>query len=259
MGAQLYLPYNKWLHRLDPRTKMMLAFAVTILVFTANHPLYQAIILTAVLLAGAFNRVLSNIKRIRVLILSVSLFSVIVWPFFADGQTPLLGPVSLEALQYAMTCAFRIVTVMVVGLLFLSTTRTEEMTLGLIRMKLPYNVGFAFSMAVRLIPMILDMTGTIIQAQTSRGLNLQSGSILQRVRKHLPLLIPVFVTTIRSTNRLAMAVESKGFGASPNRTYFLNLKFERNDFTVMGLALLLIGSAVMISINELFQIQGLIR
>ena len=100
-------------------------------------------------------------------------------------------------------------------MIFLSTTRNEEIATGLARLGIPYRFAFAVSTALRLVPTIAATGSTISQAQRSRGLDLESGNVIERIRKYMPLLIPVFVSTIRSTNVFSMALESKGFGAEP--------------------------------------------
>ena len=84
----------------------------------------------------------------------------------------------------------------------------------MIRLGMPYRVGFAISTSIRLVPTITSSTMTISQAQRSRGLDLDSGNLIARFRKFLPLLVPVFISAIRTTNIFAMALESKGFGAA---------------------------------------------
>ncbi len=131
----------------------------------------------------------------------------------------------------------------IAGMIFLSTTRNEEIATGLVKIGIPYRFAFAISTALRLVPTIAATGSTIAQAQRSRGLDLESGNLIQRIRKNTPLLIPVFVSTIRSTNVFSMALESKGFGASTERTYFLYLAMGRRDaFVLLTFAVLLIAA-----------------
>jgi energy-coupling factor transport system permease protein len=141
--------------------------------------------------------------------------------------------VEREALLYGAGAALRIDIMIVAGMIFLSTTRNEEIATGLVKLGIPYRFAFAVSTALRLVPTIAATGSTIGQAQRSRGLDLESGNIIQRVRKNTPLLIPVFVSTIRSTNVFSMALESKGFGASEGRTYFLKIEMTRRDALVL--------------------------
>jgi len=130
------------------------------------------------------------------------------------------------------------------GLVFLSTTRVEEFTAALRRLGLPFPVSFAFSLAFRFVPTFADSAYTIIQAQKSRGLDLESGGILTRIRRHVPLLIPAVVGAVRTTDLLAMALESRGFGGSGRRTEYLELKARWQDFLVSGLLLAAVTAAI---------------
>jgi len=136
------------------------------------------------------------------------------------------------------------------GMIFLSTTKIEEIAGGLVKLKLPYRGAFAFSTAIRLVPMIVATSYTIIQAQKSRGLDLDSGSMLQRIRKYVPLVIPTLVSVIRGTNVFSMALESKGFGYSDTRTNLLELRMKRNDWLTLGVALLVVAAAFFFNMDS---------
>jgi len=153
-------------------------------------------------------------------------FSTIMWPFFTKGQ-PHYGhgnPCSeQESLLYGIAMGLRLATFVGVGLIFLSTTRNEELTNGLIRLGLPYPVAFALSTALRLVPTFAGAGVTIIQAQVSRGLDLESGNIVKRVGKFIPQAVPLFIYAIRHTNLLAMALESKVLVPNRNAPFTMNL------------------------------------
>jgi energy-coupling factor transport system permease protein len=144
-------------------------------------------------------------------------------------------------------------------MIFLSTTRNEEIATGLVKLGVPYRFAFAVSTALRLVPTIAATGSTISQAQRSRGLDLESGNLLQKVRKNTPLLIPVFVSTIRSTNVFSMALESKGFGASPKRTYFLHLTMGRRDALVLAVLALILLAALFLRLAGYGGLEGVTR
>jgi energy-coupling factor transport system permease protein len=144
-------------------------------------------------------------------------------------------------------------------MIFLSTTRNEEIATGLVKLGIPYRFAFAVSTALRLVPTIAATGSTIGQAQRSRGLDLESGNIIQRVRKNAPLLVPVFVSTIRSTNVFSMALESKGFGASKKRTYYLRLSMTRNDAMVLTILALLLAAAIVLRVAGYGGVEGFSR
>jgi energy-coupling factor transport system permease protein len=145
------------------------------------------------------------------------------------------------------------------GMILISTTRNEELVLGMIRMGKPYRVGFAISTSLRLVPTIASSTVTISQAQLSRGLDLNSGKIIDRIRKFLPVLVPVFISTIRSTNIFGMALESKGFGAREKRTFYLNLQMRPVDYAVIVFAFLFIAASIYFRLMGYGLIHGLSR
>ena len=233
MDPFLYLDRDTWVHRLDPRTKMLLLIGAFVLAFLFVNPLYGLVVLAIVLAFGYAAQSLVNLKRIWFILLMIAVMTVILWTLFGSGETPLFWLVEREALLYGIGAALRIDIMIVAGMIFLSTTRNEEIATGLVKLGIPYRFAFAVSTALRLVPTIAATGATIGQAQRSRGLDLESGNFIQRVRKNTPLLIPVFVSTIRSTNVFSMALESKGFGASPQRTYFLKIELTRRDVLVL--------------------------
>jgi energy-coupling factor transport system permease protein len=141
--------------------------------------------------------------------------------------------VSQESLLYGIAMGLRLATFVGTGLIFLSTTRNEELTNGLIRMRCPYPVAFALSTALRLVPTFVGAGATIIQAQVSRGLDLEAGNIVSRARKFIPQAVPLFIYAIRHTNLLAMALESKGFSPESKRTLYYDPQMRAKDYIVV--------------------------
>ena len=246
MDPSLYLDRDTWVHRLDPRTKMFLLLGMFALPFVFLDPLYEVAVLALVLFFGYLAKALTNLRRIWFILVATAALTVVLWSIFGSGQTPLLLFVEREAVLYGVEIALRIDITVIAGMIFLSTTRNEEVAFGLVRLGIPYRFAFAVSTAFRLVPTIMATGYTIGQAQRSRGLDLESGNILRRIRKYVPLLIPVFVSTIRSTNVFSMALESKGFGASPKRTFFLQTAVGRRDvLALIAFTALLAGSVAL--------------
>ena len=244
----LYLDFKTPLHRLDPRAKVFGLLAAFALLLAFNHPLYTAGVAAVILAAAALGRSLRNVWRLRALYLLFFLFSLVLWSVMLRGPTDIarLGPLHLtrESLLYGVAVGIRIDAMVAAGLVFLSTTRVEEFTAALRRLGLPFPVSFAFSLAFRFVPTFADSAYTIIQAQKSRGLDLESGGIFTRIRRHVPLLIPAVVGAVRTTDLLAMALESRGFGGSGPRTEYLELKARWQDFLVSALLLVAVSAAI---------------
>jgi energy-coupling factor transport system permease protein len=244
MNIFLYLDKDTWVHRLDPRTKMIGTLIVFGICLSFNHPMYMAVIAAGIFLIASTARALLNFWRLRYILVLLFFFSAMLWPFFAKGPTLLWawGPlqVSRESLLYGLAVGLRLVAFVSTGLVLLSTTRNEELTNGLILMGLPYSLAFALSTSLRLLPTFAGAGATIIQAQVSRGLDLESGSIFSRVGKFIPQAVPLFFYAIRHTNYLAMALESRGFSPGSKRTLYQEPHMERIDYVILVILVLLL-------------------
>jgi len=245
MNLFLYLDHDTWIHRLDPRTKIAATLIGFALCLCFNHPLYVAAISLGVVWTARSAKALRNFWKLRLILLLLFFFSLVLWPFFAKGPAPFWswGPLALSkaSILYGAAMGLRLATFVAIGLTFLSTTRNEELTHGLIRMGLPYPVAFALSTALRLVPTFAGAGATIVQAQVSRGLDLESGSLLRRAGKFIPLAVPLFIYAIRHTNLLAMALESRGFDPESKRTFYYELRVRRIDYVVFALLILVLG------------------
>lgn len=237
MNLFLYLDRGTWVHRLDPRAKIVSLLILFTICLCFNHPLYMASISGGILLIAISGRTLPNLWRLRVILVLLFAFSAVMWPFFVQGPTPLWswGPfrISQESLLYGVAMGFRLSSFVISGLILLSTTRNEELTNGLIRMGVPYSIAFAFSTSLRLIPTLAGAGATIIQAQISRGLDLESGNIFRRMGKFIPQAVPLFLYAIRYTNQLAIALESRGFSPGAKRTLYYEPQMRNSDYAAM--------------------------
>ncbi len=241
MNLFLYLDQDSVVHRLDPRTKLFLmlgSFAVAVLFFT---PTPLLLLLGVVLLYGALGRCLGNLRRVWGLLLGIAVVSIASWSVFAAGGTPLFWRATREGLIYGIAAAIKIDSLIVSGLVFLSTTKTEEMVLGLIHLRVPFRAAFAFSLAIRMVPTIIGTAVTVTEAQRSRGLDTERGGPLARLRTYVPLLVPIFLQTLRNTDQLAKALESRGFGARRERTSLLAIGFHSRDALALAAGLVTMG------------------
>jgi len=254
----LYLDRDTPIHRLDPRTKIFLLLGGFLLAILYQHPAYLLGVSLLILTQGAVARCLSNLGRLWLLLVLIFAFSLPIWALYARGETPLLGRVTVESLQYGIANALRIEAMLISGLVFLSTTKNEEIALGLARLRLPYAMSFALSTALRLVPTFVGTALTVVEAQQARGLDLKAGGIRERASKYIPLLGPIFLVTLRNANQLAMALESKGFGAAKERTFLREIQFRRSDGMVLGLLMLVLILAFYLRIQGKGQIAGLI-
>jgi energy-coupling factor transport system permease protein len=250
MDSEIYLDNNSFIHRLDPRTKITTFLLTFVAILLYEDPLWMLPVAFLVVLQLIVSGSTRNMLRIKYVLVVLSISSLVLWNLFSKGVTPFFWIFKLEPFEFSIARTLLMVLMISTGMILISTTRNEELVLGMIRMGMPYRVGFAISTALRLVPTIASSAITITQAQRSRGLDLESGNIFERLRKFLPLLVPVFISTIRSTNIFGMALESKGFGAREKRTFYLQLKMRSADYVVLAF------SAVFVIVSVYFRLAG---
>jgi len=244
----LYQDKDTFFHRLDPRTKIFILLFSFFLTIFFQHPLFLTGVALALLIHGYLSQCLVNVMKLKLPILLIALFSIITWGLSVKGTTPVWGRFSEESLRYGLAVALKLDSMIIAGIIFLSTTRNEEISSGIIRLGIPYRIGFSISLALRMIPTLIETATTVIEAQRSRGLDLRSKNIFTRMKRSIPLLAPIFLTTIRTTNQLAMALEARGFGLSKERTSYQEIGFTGRDygvFAVLSLVVLLMGILVL--------------
>jgi len=244
----LYLDRHSILHTLHPVTKIVALALLFALPFYSTDPL---IVSAAFAFAGVvliIARATPNLRKAILLMALLALSSTVLWSVFAPGQTKILrlGFVSVtrESLAYGLAMALRLNAVILAGLAFLSCTRIEELTWALHKIGVPYALSFALSLAFRLVSLFFQTTHGIVQAQKARGLDLDSGSVFSRIRKYVPLLIPVFVYGVRNVDLMAMALESRGFRATSRRTHYLAYTIRWSDYAILLLLAALNAGAI---------------
>jgi len=232
----IYVAHRTMLHGLDSRTKIIAFAFLSGMLLVFNDPRYLAAMVLGLLVLGALGRSLRNYNRVRYLALFLFLTSWVAWQFYIRGTVVTrFGPVALthQGILYGLSAGMRVACAVLLGTLFLSITGIEELMAGLIRLGLPYRIGFVLSVTARLVPLLALALGDIVQAQTARGLDLSSHNPFRRARQLFPVLVPFLVFSARHASRLAMALESKGFRPSGARTYYLQLVMRRRDFVVL--------------------------
>src|SRR5262249_5509471 len=149
--------------------------------------------------------------------------------------------VSRMSLVFGFGRGIKLAELLAASVLFLSTTKIEEFTYGLQRMRVPYRVGFAISLAFRLVPLFIDSAATIVDAQRLRGYDFDKGGPFERVRRYVPVVIPVFMVALRKANNMAMALEARGFGYTHEPTTFIDYPVAGGDIFAFA-ALIALGT-----------------
>jgi energy-coupling factor transport system permease protein len=209
-----------------------------------QHPLFLLPLMAFLLILALIGQCLTSIWKFRYLLILLFLFSFLLWSIFYRGADGSYVFFSREGLLYGAGMGLRLSGMVIAGIIFLSTTKVEAFSYGLNLMGIPFRVSFTLTLAFRLVPLFIDNAFTIVQAQKSRGLEIEGVNIIRKIKGTLPLIIPVFASSLRSADHLALALESKGFGLKSKRTSFFWFHFGQKD--VLALLLFLILDAVIV-------------
>lgn len=257
MGVQLFVNGNSWLHNMDPRAKILAtlgAFALT-LVFTSPLFTGSLFILYVIITISVGGR--SNLRRLLLVLIAIQIAALVMWPLFRSGPTELFWWVSEEGLLFALSMGFRLNAMIVASMILLTTTSIEQLAWALVHFGLPYRLGFATTTAIRLVPMLIGSTKTISDAQASRGLDFYSGSLLTRMRRYVPLIVPVFMSSLRRVNDFSVALEARSFSNPQKRSFYFQSKFTSKDLAIDSVILLLFVVSVILSYSGIGRVAGL--
>ncbi len=216
MAISLYLDRGTFIHRLHPTVKVIALFVMFWSVYWVDNPLALMPIGLFMLWLAQLTGSWRNFYRYRWYFLILVFTTTIVWMFFYRQGAPLINLpfiyVSRRSLVFGLGRGIKLAELLAASVLFLSTTRVEEFTIGLSKLGVSYRVGFAISLAFRLVPLFIDSAMTIVDAQKLRGYDFEQGGFFERMRRYVTVVIPVFMAALRRANNMAMALEARGFG-----------------------------------------------
>lgn len=257
-----YFPGNSFIHRLDPRTKILIMVAYVVLVFVIqNFYGYIALTLFLCLCVGASKispkYLIKGLRPILVFIVFTGLFNL-----FLTSGTPVWSfgilTITREGIRFAAFMVLRLVFLILGTSLLTLTTSPIALTDGLECLLAPFKrfhvpsheIAMMMTIALRFIPTLLDETDKIMKAQSARGASIDSGNIFSRAKAMVPILIPLFISAFRRADELATAMECRCYRGGDGRTRMYELKFSAVDvggWIYMGVLL-----AVIIALNYMF-------
>lgn len=252
-----YVPAESIIHRMDPRSKLILIFLFVCVVFIANNVYTYAALIVYTFAMIFLSKVplrfiLAGLKPVFLLVI----FTLLLHLFLTREGALIfeLGPIKIyeEGLRQGIFISLRFfLLILMTSILTLTTTPIEitdgiETLLGpLKKIKFPvHELALMMSISLRFIPTLMGETDKIMKAQTARGVDFSGGPIKERVKAVIPLLIPLFVSSFKRAEELATAMEARGYRGGEGRTKYRQLSWRMTD-TVM---LLLLGALTVILI-----------
>lgn len=241
-----YIPGKSFVHKLDPRTKIMITLLFVIDLFVINK-FYGYIFIflflgAAVLFSKVPVRYLYNgLKPILILIIITAIFNVFMIKGTPDTllwQWKFLHIYS-KGIEVAIFMILRLVFLIMGTSLLTLTTSPIELTDGIENLLSPFKkIGFPahelammMTIALRFIPTLIDETDKIMKAQKARGADFESGNLIQKAKSLVPLLVPLFISSFRRADELAMAMEARCYRGGSGRTRMKQLKYGNRDIT----------------------------
>jgi len=230
------------IHNLDPRIKFIYVCAI----FVAAILFGSFLPLTALLLMQLPFVFLARVQRQWLRSLRGALF-LAVFIFFTNFIFSFInaGYVILPSnVEFAATMTLRFVVLVESFSVFFLTTSPDLLGLALEESHVPYEFSFAFTTAVRFVPVLAEEAQTIMDAQKARGLELEKGNFMKRIRNYIPVLIPLIVSAIRRSLELAEAMESRAWGGTKKRTNLYALTLHKGDAILLAITVGVLAAAI---------------
>lgn len=250
---------NSVIHKLDPRTKIAMMVLYIVMTFLVKQIWFFAIPLFYLILELLISKIslryiLNALKPIRFLLIMMFVLNL----FFTSGEHVWLNlgfvKITGEAFLQSWFLCIRIVLLVAGASMLTLTTSPIALTDGIERLLSPFKVfhfpahelAMMMTIALRFVPTLMDESEKIRNAQMSRGADFESGNIFKRVKSMIPILIPLFVSSFRKADDLAVAMESRCYHGGDGRTRMHQLRFRKYDLFAILITLLFIAALILI-------------
>ena len=256
-----FFPGQSLIHRLDPRTKIILLFVMIVLIFTAQGwTAYLALtVVTGALIFLSHVPPLTVLKSVKPL-MWIILFTLLIHFVSHDGEVLAkiyVFKITTEGIVYGVMISLRLVLLILLSSLLTFTTSplkltdaTEKLLSPLKKIGVPaHELAMMMTIAIRFVPTLLEETDKIIKAQKSRGLDFESGGVVKRLRSMVPILVPLFLSSFRRADDLALAMEARCYRGGEGRTHMKQLRLTNLDICAAMVVVLLVAVIIFLSIR----------
>lgn len=256
-----FFPGESIVHKLDPRTKLVLTLVYIVALFTAKG-YYSYGLMLVVLVASILSskiRIKTILRSIKPLVVII-LFTFILNMLFYGGTHTLIEfwiiRITLEGVIMAVTMIVRLIMLILGTFLLTYTTSPIALTDGLEHLMNPlkkirvpvHELAMMMSIALRFIPTLIEETDKIISAQKARGADFDSGNLIRRAKAMLPILVPLFISAFRRADELAVAMESRCYHGGEGRTRMKQLKMKGRDVSALILSAAVLAAVIIMNI-----------
>lgn len=274
-----YFKADTPIHRLHPFSKLAFELAIFTIAATFNQPIFLIALILAIIVVATVARIPARKFRYMWIVAYIVVFLVLtqgVWftsfgdfgdvtvefewntlfhllPAWMPGGPRV--PFILEGAIYGFSLGLRFVAISLAFPILVMTTHPSDLVTSLTKIKIgtwkiPYNFIFVLTTALRYVPTVSREFDNTIDAQRSRGVDFGGFNVFRQVKAAVPLFVPVLVSSMLHAQDLTLALETRAFGALPDRTYIHEVNWRRADWIVTG-AMILLSVACMFAVREL--------
>lgn len=237
------------LYRINPALKIIFMFIIMLLTIIFNSPLPLGILFISLILLSLSGGAITNLKKILPLVIILMLFTIILWNIILKGKTQPFYiynyPIFMDVFLYSIGMSLRVSTVIVAGVILLSTTSNEDLNYGFRKIQIPQRVTFALVYSLMLLPALFETISVVQMAQRARGYTIRGRGPISRIKKYIPLIIPTILYLLKNANHISMALESKAFGYSKHPIFI-------KEYKITPLDIILISVSIFITIMALY-------
>lgn len=244
--VDLYTDADTFLHRMDPRVKIAAVLLLSILAFLLSS-LYSLLVLLGFifLLSYLAKATMSRTMFALKFVLRLMVLIVVLWPIFDPSGTPVLaslGPIKITvpAIVRGITSAVRVGCLATVWYILMFTTSQRDLVRALVKLGLRFDFGLTLAISLRFFPTFVSTIESITDAQRARGLELERGRLLKRSKNYVSVLVPAVVSALRTADTLALALQSRAYGARSDRTYLTEIRMRGSDYVALSVVLCLL-------------------
>lgn len=252
-----YMPLDSVVHKMDPRSKIMIMLFLMVAIFIPAGVLGYVIIGIFILLSLYLSKL--NIKyalRTMKPMLWMMAFLLVINLLVIKTGTPLFSIkgfiIYSDAVNQTLYIVVRLMLMVIITTVLTATTKPLDLTLGIEKLLKPFEkigvpahiIAMMISIALRFIPTLIEETQRIINAQASRGVDLENGSIKEKIMAILSLIVPLFVSAFDRADQLANAMEARGYDPSRKRTRYKVLKMQTIDYASMILSVVVLCACI---------------
>ncbi|MCR5004601.1 MAG: energy-coupling factor transporter transmembrane protein EcfT [Clostridiales bacterium] len=250
-GLMNYFPGDTFLHRMDPRSKILFSLLICIACFVTNNLYVLLGILVLDLLIGVCGGIFKQALKLLKGLLKIALFLFILQALVVRTGEPAfyIGKLAItwDGLKTALLGVLRLIDITLPLALMISLTRMSDLSNALVsRWHVPYKYAFAVTSAIRFIPVFTSDLNGIMEAQTARGVEFDTRNFFKKVGLIVPLCVPLLISSVKKIETAAMAVELRGFNLRTKDSSSKVAQFRLPDYLLMLLGLGLIVLAVLL-------------